>query len=177
MLRVVAAVLALSGLSAAAQDAPMAAAALTPPCPAGAEPLPTPLAAWTARKPLAAATDTIALDRTTLDPGTAVDLTLAATPAVHYAVRPSHPGGSVSYGGMLRFTVARAGTYRVAIGSAAWLDVVDDHGVRESTAHGRGPACSGIHKMVDFDLKAGTYVLEIAGNGDAQLAVMIARLA
>ena len=133
---------------------------------------------WRDRTPLAAATEAAALDRTTLTPGTAVDVALAATPTVRYVIRPSHPGGSVSYGGMLRFTVASAGTYRVAIGSGAWLDVVATVPFAQSSARPRTffSTCSGIHKMVDFDLKAGTYVLEIAGNGDPRLAVMVARL-
>ena len=45
-----------------------------------------------------------------------------------------------------------------------------------SVAHGRGPACSGIRKMVDFALEPGLYVLQIAGNGGPSLPVMIARL-
>lgn len=161
-------------LPAAAQDMPMPQAA--PVCPKDAEPIPPALAAWANKAPLAAATDTASLAKAVVTPGAAVDLALADTPAVTYIVRPSHPGGSVSHGGMLSFTVASPGTYRVAIGSGAWLDVVQGTTSLESVGHGHGPNCSGIRKMVDFTLQPGTYVLQIAGNGAAHIPVLIARL-
>jgi len=147
-----------------------------PSCPADAEPIPAPLASWTARAPLTAGTDAAKLDSARIMPGRAVDLALAATPEVHYAVRPENPGGSVSHGGMVAFTVEAAGTYRVAISSAAWLDVVRDGVSLVSVAHGRGPACSGIRKMVDFALKPGGYVLQVAGNGQPSIGVLVTRI-
>jgi hypothetical protein len=165
----------LTAAPAAAQDMPMVTAA-APVCPRDAEPVPATLAAWADRRPLAAATYSASLGAAVLVPGTAVDLALAGTPGVAYVVRPSHPGGSVSHGGMLRFTIASAGTYRVAIGSGAWLDVVANGTSLESVAHGHGPNCSGIRKMVDFALQPGGYVLQIAGNGTATLPVLIAKL-
>ena len=102
-------------------------------------------------------------------------MALLPTPNIVYPLRPEHPGGTVSYGGLLHFTVEQPGTYRVAIGSAAWIDVVQDGHAVESSAHGPGPACSGIRKMVDFPLAAGSYLLEIAGNGTAALPVLVTR--
>jgi len=167
--------LAMSGVPAAAQNmAAMPQAA--PVCPRDAEPIPATLAAWSDKKPLMSATDEASLGKTVLAPGVAVDLALADTPAVTYIVRPSHPGGSVSHGGMLSFTVDSAGTYRVAIGAGAWLDVVKDKISLESVGHGHGPNCSGIRKMVDFALQPGGYVLQIAGNGDAHIPILIAKL-
>lgn len=147
-----------------------------PSCPADAAPLPAELAGWTGRAGLAAAVDPAALDTAMLAIGKGVDLSLQPTPSVRYAVRPENPGGSVSHGGLVGFAVDRAGTYRVAIGSAAWIDVVRAGTAAVSVAHGRGPACSGIRKMVDFALEPGRYVLQIAGNGGPSLPVMIARL-
>jgi hypothetical protein len=167
---------ATTALPAVAQEAPMAAPAAAPVCPRDAEPVPATLASWADRKPLTAATDEASLGKAVLAPGIAVDLALAATPAMTYVIRPSHPGGSVSHGGMLRFTVDSAGTYRVAIGSGAWVDVVANKTSLESVAHGHGPNCSGIRKMVDFALQPGTYVLQVAGNGTATLPVLIAKL-
>jgi hypothetical protein len=82
----------------------------------------------------------------------------------------------VSYGGLLGFTVTQAGTYRVGIGSGAWLEVVRDRTALESAAHSPGPACTGVRKMVDFALTPGTYLLEISGNGTAKLPVLVTRL-
>ncbi len=95
---------------------------------------------------------------------------------ISYAAAMKHPGAPGSFGGNLAFLVASAGRYRVALGSGAWIDVVQGAAVQTSVAHDHGPACSGIRKMVDFDLAPGAYVLQIAGNDTATLPVMVAKL-
>ncbi|WP_254606271.1 homogentisate 1,2-dioxygenase [Sphingomonas bacterium] len=164
--------LASLAVPALAQDMAMA----TPVCPRDAEPIPAGLAAWGNKTPLAAAKDEASVGQASLIPGTAVDLALADTPAVHYVVRPSHPGGSVSHGGMAGLVIATAGTYRVAIGSGAWVDLIKDKASLESNGHGHGPNCSGIRKMVDFALQPGSYIVQIAGNGEARIPVLVAKL-
>lgn len=151
--------------------------AAAPNCPADAEPIPAPLAGWRARKTLTAATNAKALYQIMLSPGVGADLRLAPTPTVAYVRRPDHPGGAVSYGGMLAFTADHAGTVRIAIGSGAWLDLIDASGTAlVSTAHGHGPNCSGIRKMVDFAVRPGRYVIEVAGAGSPNLPIVIASL-
>jgi hypothetical protein len=145
-------------------------------CPATPATLPPELTGWAGRAPILAATDASGLAAATLMPGKGADVSLKPTPEVHYPLRPSHPGGSVSSGGLLAFEVATAGTYRVAIGSGAWIEVVRDGASLQSTAHGHGPACSGIGKMVDFPLTQGRYMLEIAGNGAPSIAVLVTRV-
>jgi len=164
----------LLALGAVAQ--PVAAQSARPSCPGDAEPLPAELSGWQAKGQLDAASDPAGLASAMLIPGKAVDLALRPTPEVHYALRPERPGRSVSHGGMAGFSVPAAGTYRVALGSAAWIDVVLDGKAAASVAHGHGPACSGIRKMVDFTLEPGSYVLQIAGSGASDVAVMVARL-
>ncbi|AYJ85499.1 homogentisate 1,2-dioxygenase (plasmid) [Sphingomonas paeninsulae] len=161
----------LAAIPAVAQTVPM-----TPLCPADAQPIPTELASWPNKKPLIAATTSASLGAARAIPGVAVNLTLADTPAVTYPVRPAHPGGSVSHGGLIAFTIDRPGTYRVAIGSGAWLDLLKGSTSLESVGHGHGPNCSGIRKMVDFTLQPGDYVLQIAGNGTANLPLLITKL-
>lgn len=163
----------LLSLALAAAAPAEAAATAAPACPATPAPLPATLAAWTAAEPLAAATSVAALEAATLPLGAAKDLALSRTPQVHYALRPERPGGSVSHGGMARFTVAQAGVYRVAMDSAAWIDVVADGKSLDSVKHGHGPDCSGIRKMVDFQLAPGAYVLQIAGNGTPKVRVLV----
>lgn len=142
-------------------------------CPAVAPP-PAELAGWAARRSLDAGRSA---DRATvLTPGVAVAARLPSTRDVRYVVRPEKPGGSVSYGGLFAFTVTTPGRYRVALGSAAWIDVLADGRAAASVAHGHGPDCTGIRKMVDFDLPAGRYVLQVAGNGSAGLPLMVAKL-
>jgi hypothetical protein len=109
-------------------------------------------------------------------PGQAVVMALHPTPRIAYAVRPAKPGGSVSYGGMASFTVQQAGTWRVALGTGAWIDVIKGKKAIASTAHGHGPDCSGIRKMVDYSLQPGRYILQIAANGDDTLSVLVTHL-
>lgn len=149
--------------SGAAQDA----------CPAVVAP-PEELSGWTSPHPLdAGRTDAKAA---VLTPGVAVTARLPSTRAVRYFVRPEKPGGSVSYGGMFAFTVATPGRYRIALGSGAWIDVLADGKPAISVAHGHGLACTGIRKMVDFDLPAGRYVLQVTGSGTTDLPLMVAKI-
>ncbi|MEP6867814.1 MAG: hypothetical protein ABJA20_04800 [Novosphingobium sp.] len=108
--------------------------------------------------------------------GHAAHLTLLQTPDVHYPLRPEKPGGSVSYGGLAQIVVREAGTYRVALGSAAWIDVVTGKRGLMPVTFGRGPDCTGIRKMVDFVLTPGRYTLQIAANGTPDVTVLVARL-
>ncbi|MCI4592374.1 hypothetical protein MOK15_20100 [Sphingobium sp. BYY-5] len=159
------------GSGASAQMAQVPAAA----CSAPAD-LPPALASWPNAKPLQAAGERKTLAAATLTPAQAVAMSLLATPKVAYPLRPEKPGGSVSYGGLARFTVAQAGTWRVALSTPAWVDVVRDGKASISTAHGHGPDCSGIRKMVDYALEPGDYVLQIAANGSDKVTLLVTPL-
>lgn len=161
-----------AGLAVLAMPAP----AFSQDCAAEFASLPDSLAGWTDRQPITAAKDTDGLAGARLVPGQAVDAALASTAEIEYPVRPEKPGGSVSYGGLFAFTVGRPGTYRVGIGSGTWLDVVRDGELVQSGAHGPGPECTGLRKMVDFPLEPGEYTLLIAANGSAELPLIVARL-
>jgi hypothetical protein len=134
------------------------------------------LAPWTTPVPLQAAETEANTSRARLPIGQAARLTLLRTPEVRYPLRPEKPGGSVSYGGLVQIDVHEAGTYRMALDSAAWIDAVRDKQAVTSSAHGHGPRCTGIRKIVDFPLTPGSYVLQIAANGQPQMTVLAARL-
>jgi hypothetical protein len=138
-------------------------------------PPPAELAGWSKRTHIAAAASAEALGPP-LTPGKGADVTLLPTRQVKYPVQPAHPGGSGSSGGLLGFTVAKAGTYRVAAGSAAWIEVVRDGKALASVAHSPGPACTGVRKVVDYALTPGAYVLELAGNASPDLSVLVTLL-
>ena len=143
-------------------------------CPATPAALPAGLEGWTRQAAVRAGAS--AARATPLSIGTAVVATLLPTPKLAYAMRPEKPGGSVSSGGLFAFAVPAAGRYRVALGSAAWIDVLSGTMPVSSVAHGHGPDCSGIRKMVDFDLQPGHYLLQVAGNGSATLPLMVSRV-
>lgn len=142
-------------------------------CPKEAAPLPDALKGWTGPTSVTAAATAGELDGVKLTAGKAVAAQLRSTADMHYAVRPEQPGGKVSSGGMFAFDVPAAGTYRVMLGSRAWLDVVQDGKTIVSSGHNRGPACSGIGKMVDFPLVAGRAVIEVSGSGKPDMTLMV----
>ncbi|HWK42876.1 MAG TPA: homogentisate 1,2-dioxygenase [Croceibacterium sp.] len=145
-------------------------------CEAGTVALPADLAGWNDRQPMNAGTRENRLETAALVLGQAYDTTLSRTPDVRYIVRPEKPGGSVSYGGIFALDVTEAGTYRVALGSAAWIDVVRGETVIQSGKFGHGPDCTGVRKMVEFALEPGRYVIQIAANGQADLPLLVSRL-
>lgn len=151
-----------------AQDAAM-------PCPAPVA-VPAELAAWNVPIALSAAADDGEAGKASLEIGQAARLSLHPMPKMHFQVSPAKGGDPASHGGIVRFDVVNPGMYRVGLGTAAWVDVVRDGAAVASTAHGHGPACTGIRKTVDFTLGAGTHTLQIAGNANAQTTVLVVKL-
>jgi hypothetical protein len=143
-------------------------------CPAMPAALPAGMEGW--NRPAQAKAGASAANATSLAIGRAVTATLLPTSKVTYAVRPEKPGGSVSSGGVFAFTAEAPGRYRVALGTGAWVDVLSGTTPAVSVAHGHGPACSTVRKMVDFDLQPGRYLLQVAGNGTPTLPLMVARV-
>lgn len=137
-------------------------------------PLPAGLAGWTAALPVAAAVRAGDVGRAMLPIGKGARATLAAATAVTYPVAPSRTRDG--RGGLFGFTIKQAGRYRVALGASAWIDVVGDGRAATSVAHGHGPKCSAVRKMVDFDVTPGRYVLQVVGAERPTLDLMVARL-
>ena len=107
--------------------------------------------------------------------GTGYEATLAKKAEVTFSVQPEKPGGSVSFSGLFAFTVETEGDYTVALGMAAWIDVLEDGKALEPSTFGHGLTCTTIRKMVVFAMKPGVHVLQVAGNGADTLRVMVAR--
>ena len=57
--------------------------------------------------------------------------------------------------------IAEAGKYGVAADSKVWIDLVANGKPLTSVGHGHGPDCSGIRKVVWFNLAAGEYELAL----------------
>ena len=154
--------------------AQMAPAAPASACAALDQDLPAELAAWPAKKELVAARGVADLEKAVLTPGQAYVTTLAPTPEVTYVVQPEKPGGTVSKGGLFAVDIPTAGSYVIALGTGAWIDLLKGDAAQRSVAHGRGPACSSVRKMVTFDLQPGRYVVQISANADAALPILVA---
>lgn len=72
-------------------------------------------------------------------------------------------------------TITTAGRYGLAAGSKVWFDLVAGGTTQTSVEHGHGPACSGIRKVVWFDLKPGTYELALSKGEAASVRVLVVR--
>ena len=107
--------------------------------------------------------------------GKGYEASLAKKAEVTFSVPPEKPGGSVSFSGLFAFTVETEGDYTVALGMAAWIDVLEDGKALEPSTFGHGPTCTTIRKMVVFAMKPGVHVLQVAGNGADTLRVMVAK--
>jgi hypothetical protein len=145
-------------------------------CPAIPASPPPELKGWAQRQPLTAGTRKGGDDTPLLMIGQAADVSLRPAETVFFAnplVKAVAPGDQ---GGLIAFRVGLTGTYRVALGAGAWVDVVRSGKLLTSIAHGHGPACTGIRKTVDFDLAPGDYLLQLSAAHAPTVAVLIVHL-
>lgn len=129
---------------------------------------------WAKAQPVKAAARSETAPVLTLGAGTTASLLPMAD--ISFVIRPEKPGSPTNNGGIFAFVVPAAGRFRVALGSGAWIDVLRGTTSISSVAHGHGPACSTVRKMVDFDLQPGRYVLQVAGSDTASLPLMVSLL-
>jgi len=152
--------------------------------PADARPAPvrTPAAPCTTRAPLP--TGFAGFARATgptryLAVGAARRVALRAAAGVRFAVAPERTPGPNAIAAVLPIDIARAGTYRVALSEPVWIDMVAGGRRIASGAHEEGPRCSGIRKIVDFQLRPGRHVIQLSGPRDrlasADAVVMVVR--
>ena len=161
-----------------AQTVPPAAAAMDSPkavCPAVPVALPADYAGWSVAAPMTAAPDAGRVGDAMLKIGQGARATLQPASALRLPVPSAKPLGASGHGGVFAFEATAAGRYRVALGAGVWVDVVANGAVLTSVAHGHGPECTPVRKYVDFDLKAGRYLLQVTGD-PAVLALMVAKL-
>lgn len=156
-------------LVAQAAMAPMAA----PACPATPVALPATYAGWSAAAPVVAATEPALVGDAMLRIGQGARATLQPAGVLKLPVALTRPLAPTAHGGLFAFEVAMAGRYRVALGAGVWIDVVANGLAAPSVAHGHGPDCTAVRKYVDWDLKPGRYLLQVAGGEAATLQLEV----
>lgn len=99
----------------------------------------------------------------------------ALTPAayVQFAAAPGK-GAKEGHGGLFGLSLKAAARIGIALSGPAWVDVVTGTTPVASIEHGHGPDCSGIRKIVWFDLPAGRHIIQIVGSKDASIRIMTA---
>ncbi len=125
--------------------------------------LPANLTAW--NKPITANAGTLAK-------GKPVRVALAPTDGVTMLVKPGRAAPAGSHGAVIGIRVAKAGKLTIALSNKARVDLVKDGKSIGSAKHGRGPACSSLHKYVTFDVKAGAYLVQLSGSAESETRVL-----
>lgn len=136
--------------------------------------IPAELAGWTSHRPVTAGAT--AAQAAPIAIGASARTTLIPAAQATLAVPVTKPPAEATSAGLLAFTVPAAGRYRVALGAGAWVEVIAAGKAVASVAHGHGPACSPVRKMVDFDLQPGRHLLQLSGSAASTLDVAVARL-
>lgn len=133
---------------------------------------------WARPAPLAAGQD--ATGAPAVKAGSAVRLTLVPMASIRLAAKPGKAATDAKapgFGGIVAFTAPTAGRYRIALQTPAWVDVVSNGRSVPSQRHGHGEACSGIRKIVDFDLPAGNHHIQISNDDKSETTLMVAATA
>lgn len=138
--------------------------------------LPPELASWKNLSYVGSAKNSQELGNASLTVNSASFVGLLPTPKIQYVARPMNEGGTVSYGGLFQITIKESGVYRVVLGNASWIDLVKDGKAALSVAHNGGPVNSGIRKMVDYALEAGTYTLQLSAGADSTSALLVTKI-
>ena len=142
-------------------------------CPA--EPvLPPELAGWSrdaSSKTIYAYGDDLGADWSPLGPARTA-LPLHKFESLRYGIASERKPDVYKFGGMIPIDVKKPGRLIVALDAGAWIDLVRDGAVVKSVTHGHGPACSGIRKMVEFDVTQGRYLLQIVNAPTASIHAM-----
>lgn len=146
------------------------AAAQTPPaCPDASK-------VWQGARPVEAARNFGAHPHPDLALGEPADVALVPAEAMTLAAPLGKPVAPGDRGGLLGFHIPLTGTYRVALGGKAWIDVVQQGRPLPSAAHAHGEPCSGVVKQVDFTLVPGDYVLQLSDAATPHVSVLLSRL-
>ena len=124
---------------------------------------------------LASATASPELEPARLMLGQAVTVGLHPVGDVRFVNAPAKRPNVSSYGGMLAVDARDAGTYQVSLSAGAWIDMLKDGAPVASTAHDHGAQCSASAKMVSFALQPGRHVIQLSGNKDDTIRVMVDR--
>jgi len=137
---------------------------------------PSGLAGWAHRHPVGAAARIGGSPVPELHLGDAVDLGLVPIAVLSVAAPLGKPPQESDHGGLVTFRATMSGTYRIALGSRAWIDVAQGGTPLASIGHAMGPACAGIAKQVDFALAPGVYTIQLSAAADAVAPIEIVRL-
>jgi molybdate transport system substrate-binding protein len=105
-------------------------------------------------------------------------VTLSNQREVTFAKKPTKATvADGSHAGLLRIVAPRSKTIRVAAAEAAWLDVIADGKLIESTRHAGSGDCKALRKVVEFSVAPNQpVVIQVSGSTEAQIKLAVTTL-
>lgn len=90
---------------------------------------------------------------------------------------PDHPVTlAIEVGAASRgLSIESAGRYGIAADGGVWIDLIGKGAPLASVDHSHGPACSGIRKIVWFDVAAGDYSVALSKAALARIRLLVVR--
>ncbi len=131
-----------------------------------------PWTSWTQNRNDIAGHD--AAGATALRLGQPLTATLHPIAQLQFAAAPGKPSDPKSYGGTFRVDLVKPARVGIGLSGPAWVDAVRGTQALSSVDHGHGPDCSGLRKIVWFDLPEGATLIQIAGAPSGTIRIMAA---
>ncbi len=117
----------------------------------------------------------VAAEGAVINAGEARAVTLLPQSEVRFIVPSASKPLAEPHAGALRLHVVRAGIYRIALGASASIDVIG-HGspatAINAVAQAPGPQCSVVRKIVDVQLEAGDYLVQLSNASEVRILIM-----
>jgi len=93
---------------------------------------------------------------------------------VTFAAAPERKrGGAGTDAGLARLHIASAGSYRLALSQPFWVDMVQGGSLVSSARFTGSHGCNAPHKVVEYTLAAGDYILQISGLKSADVEITL----
>ena len=84
------------------------------------------------------------------------------------------PKSQDTFGGSIQIAApAKAGTYKITLSSAGWIDVVQDGQRVRSTAATGATGCEGVRKSVKFELAVSPFTVQLSGIETNTISLVI----
>ena len=105
--------------------------------------------------------------------GSAVDVALKPFASAQLPVPPERQPKPDTSAGSIAVAAGAAGSYRIGVTEAAWVDVVQGGRYLEPTSVGGTGECAGLRKSLTVDLGAAAFVLQFSNAARAMLTVTV----
>lgn len=110
-------------------------------------------------------------------PSKAIQLQLEPSPTVKFPAASGIKKQAIpqdSFSGWFKIeVVAKPGLYQITIPNHSWLDVVQNNELVQSTAFSGDPECKTLRKSVQFELGAGSAIVQIGGSAENAIKLTV----